>query len=87
MTNVLGWILLVVLLFLAFYVLLNIIKVLLMFYARRCKYCGHIMVYKSRHLENEGTSYIFHCEHCGAWERVSKEDMFRNDGENNVTLA
>ena len=79
MSNIIGWTLIVVLLFIAFYALLNIVKFLIMFHARRCKYCGHIMIYKKHHVDRDEDSYDFHCEHCGAWERVKREDMFNGE--------
>ncbi len=75
MPNIIGWILLVVLLFIAFYALLNIIKLMIMFHARRCKHCGHVMEFKKHNAVGKEETFDFHCTHCGAWERVSKQEM------------
>lgn len=81
MTEVVGTVLMAILLIIVFYVLLCIAKLIMVFHARRCKYCDHIMIYKSSKEENGETFYTFHCEHCGSWEKIPEEELFEDEQE------
>jgi hypothetical protein len=49
----------------------------LFFLRKKCKHCNHVMEYKGLKEDNKKGHYLFHCEHCGAWEQVPKEEFFR----------
>jgi hypothetical protein len=38
------------------------------------------MEYKGLKDDDANGHYLFHCPHCGAWESVSKETLFRQCG-------
>lgn len=57
--------------------LILVLQYLLFFHWRNCKYCGHTMKYKGLKEDNNNGHYLFHCEHCGAWEQIPKEEFFR----------
>lgn len=50
------------------------IRILNLFNFRKCK-CGHIMAYRGLKEDGSDGYYLFHCKHCGAWEKISKEDF------------
>ena len=47
---------------------------------RTCKYCHYTMKYRGLKEDNNNGHYLFHCEHCGAWEEVPKEEFIRECG-------
>ncbi len=50
------------------------------FFFSRCKNCGHIMLYRGfRNRENDGF-HLFHCKHCGNWEKVSTNQFLQELG-------
>ena len=74
-TSIIGWILLISTIIIVFYILACIARALLLCHARRCKYCDHTMTFKRKMVGVVETIYVFHCDHCGAWERVTKEEL------------
>ena len=55
---------------------ITILKLLLWFYRRKCKYCSHTMSYKGLREDNGNGHYLFHCGKCGSWEQVSRERLY-----------
>lgn len=53
-------------------------KLIAKFEFRHCKYCKHTMEYKGFRDDDNNGHYLFHCEHCGAWEQVPKEELIGN---------
>jgi hypothetical protein len=53
-------------------------KLLVWFSYRVCKHCHHTMDYKGLREDENNGHYLFHCEHCGAWEEVPKEEFIRS---------
>ena len=73
--NIIGVIIIIVLVCIAFYAFINIIKFFLLFYARHCKYCDHTMDFKGYHTDKGEHYYTFHCPHCGAWDKVKRDEL------------
>jgi hypothetical protein len=57
--------------------LLYVLPYILQFHMRSCKYCKHNMEYKGLKEDDKKGHYLFHCPHCGAWEQVPKNVLFR----------
>ena len=66
---VFGIILLLFLLFMAHYIP--------KFHMHKCKHCGKYMKYMGLRDDENCGHYLFHCEHCGAWQQIPKEEMLR----------
>ena len=73
--NIIGWILLISTIVIVFYILACIARAILLFHTRHCKYCDHIMSFKRKKEEDGKIIYDFHCDHCGAWDRVTREEL------------
>ena len=56
----------------------SIIQYLHTFHHRKCKHCGKVMEFKGLKEDNKEGHFLFHCNECGAWESVPKQDMFRS---------
>ena len=50
----------------------------LWFHSRRCKHCNHSMDYKGLKEDKDEGHFLFHCNHCGAWEQVPKIEFFQD---------
>lgn len=44
----------------------------------KCVYCNRNMKYKGLRGAGESLHYLFHCEHCGAWDQIKHSDFFNN---------
>lgn len=44
---------------------------------RSCKHCHQTMDYRGGKGDNDDEYYLFHCPKCGAWEKVPKEEFYR----------
>ena len=74
---IIGSILLAILCFVVFLFFIIGLKLLVWFQFRTCKHCGKTMLYQGLRENDSESHYLFHCEHCGAWEQVTKEELFR----------
>ncbi len=70
-------ILLTILCFAVFLLFIIGLKLIVWFQFRTCKHCGHTMKYMGLRESEKEHCYFFHCEHCGAWEQVIKEELFQ----------
>ena len=75
-SQIIGIILLAMGVTIAAYAFINIVRFLLLFHARRCKYCGHYMSFKGYRKDEEKEYFNFHCEECGAWEKLERDELF-----------
>lgn len=48
----------------------------LWFHCRSCKHCHHTLEHKGLQEDADGDYYLFHCPHCGAWEKVPRDEFF-----------
>ena len=70
-------ILLAILCFAIFLFFIVGLKLLVWFQFRTCKHCGNTLRYLGLKEDGSESHYLFHCEHCGAWEQVIKEELFQ----------
>ena len=65
--------------FLLFIVLNIVIGMFLIYFNRKCPYCGKRMKYQYKRMNLDGSvdAYIFHCPHCGAFENVAPPEMVK----------
>ena len=47
------------------------------FMMHKCGHCNHRMEFKGLKDDDANGHYLFHCEHCGAWEQIPKEELLR----------
>lgn len=78
-TNIIGIALMVLFGALVLYILITVTKIFMMIHVRRCKYCNHVLEFKNCKEDDNGSYYEYHCPHCGAWEKVSKKEMFKEE--------
>ena len=81
MVTILSYIGCAILVILGFAILITLIlgfKFFAWFTYRPCKHCHHTMDYKGLREDENNGHYLFHCEHCGAWEEVPKEEFIRS---------
>ena len=74
-----GWILLILTVFVVFIFINIAASILLAYYNRKCPYCGKRMKlqYTRRDKNGDIECYVFHCPHCGAFENVTPIEMVR----------
>jgi hypothetical protein len=58
--------------------LLLCLQFILCFHNRKCKHCNRSMEFKGLRENDDEEYFLFHCNHCGAWEQVTKEEFFRS---------
>jgi hypothetical protein len=64
------------------FIVLNVVLgIVLTFHFRKCPYCGKRMSYQYKRTEPDGSvkEYVFHCNHCGAFENVTPIEMLREE--------
>lgn len=75
--SILGYLLLAVVIIIIFMLITFIAEAYSWFYFRQCEHCGHTLKYKGLKKNKDESHYLFHCEHCGAWKQLPKEEFFR----------
>ena len=73
--SILGYILVAIVVVVVLVALVISLKLFVWFNYRPCKHCSHNMVYRGLKEDDNGGHYLFHCEHCGAWENVPKKEL------------
>lgn len=76
--NILGYILTAIVVVVVLVLIVIGLKFIVWFNYRPCKHCGHNMVYRGLKEDDNNGHYLFHCEHCGAWENVPREEFTLN---------
>ena len=78
MFNALTYILIIILLTVCLVIFSVTVQYIYTFHFHKCKHCGGTMEYKGLKENKTESHYLFHCDHCGAWEEVPKNEMFLN---------
>lgn len=73
-----GYVLVAIVIVAVLLLVVFIAKYLFWFNFRKCKHCNSTMTYKDTREDDNNGHYLFHCEHCGSWEEVPREEFFHS---------